>query len=236
TVLSSGTILAAFPALALDQSVVTPKGMIVAGHPLAVESGLKVLRAGGTACDAFVATAATLSITLTDMMGPLGSGFALVYTPDGENKNVQAIDYNGVAPAATDPAKYETMEHKRRGILAPTVPGNLKGWEEVHEKCGRLPWADLWADAIDYAENGWPIDTATAFHINRHIPELAPWPTWGDEFLVDGEGPVAGYMQKRPDLAATYRTIAETGSDAVYNGPVGDQIVAFMEKEGGLIT
>src|SRR5690606_39286675 len=91
TVLSSGTILAAFPALALDQSVVTPKGMIVAGHPLAVESGLKVLRAGGTACDAFVATAATLSITLTDMMGPLGSGFALVYTPDGENKNVQAI-------------------------------------------------------------------------------------------------------------------------------------------------
>lgn len=235
TILSSG-VMVAVPAFALDQSVVTPNGMIVAGHPLAVESGLKILRAGGTACDAFVATAATLSITLTDMMGPLGSGFALLYTPNGENKSVQAIDYNGVAPAATDVAKFKSMEDKRRGILAPTVPGNLKGWEEIHQKCGVLPWADLWADAIGYAENGWPIDTATAFHITRHIPELAPWPTWGEEFLVNGEGPVAGSMQKRPELGATYRKFAELGSAAVYDGPVGDQIVAFMEKEGGLIT
>src|SRR5690606_6507007 len=82
------------PAFALDQAVVTPKAMIVAGHPLAVESGLKILRAGGTACDAFVATAATLSLNQTDMMGPLGSGFALVYTPNGEDKDVQAIDFN----------------------------------------------------------------------------------------------------------------------------------------------
>lgn len=224
------------PAFALDQAVVTPKAMIVAGHPLAVESGLKILRAGGTACDAFVATAATLSLNQTDMMGPLGSGFALVYTPNGEDKDVQAVDFNGVAPAATDPAKFQSMEDKRRGILAPTVPGALKGWEEIHQKCGRLPWADLWADAIDYAENGWPIDTATAFHISRHIPELAPWPTWGEEFLTDGEAPKAGYMLKRPDVAQSYRVFADMGSDAVYNGPIGDKIVEFMEKEGGLIT
>lgn len=238
--LSAGTMLGglllALPAHALDQSVVTPRAMIVAGHPLAVESGIKAMRAGGTACDAFVATAATLSLMQTDMMGPLGSGFALVHTPNGENKGVQAIDYNGVAPAATDPKKFETMEHKRRGILAPTVPGALKGWEEVHKKCGKLPWADLWADAIGYAENGWPLDPASAFHITRHIPELAPYPTWGDEFLVEGDAPAAGYMLKRPDVAASYRQFAEKGSAALYDGPVGDQLVAFMEKEGGLIT
>lgn len=238
--LSAGTMLGglllALPAHALDQSVVTPRAMIVAGHPLAVESGIKAMRAGGTACDAFVATAATLSLMQTDMMGPLGSGFALVHTPNGENKGVQAIDYNGVAPAATDPKKFETMEHKRRGILAPTVPGALKGWEEVHKKCGKLPWADLWADAIGYAENGWPLDPASAFHITRHIPELAPYPTWGDEFLVKGDAPAAGYMLKRPDVAASYRQFAEKGSAALYDGPVGDQLVAFMEKEGGLIT
>lgn len=224
------------PALALDQAVVAPRAMVVAGHPLAVESGIKVLRAGGTACDAFVATSATLSIMLTDMMGPLGSGYALIHMPGSENKGVQAIDYNGVAPAATDPAKFETMEHKRRGILAPTVPGALKGWEEVHQKCGKLPWKDLWVDAIGYAENGWPLDPATAFHVKRHIPELAPWPTWGEEFLNNGEAPPAGYMLKRPNLAASYKQFAEMGSAALYGGPVGDQLVAFMEKEGGLIS
>lgn len=233
--LMAGTILG-LPAHALDQSVVAPNGMVVAGHPLAVESGVKTLRAGGTACDAYVATSATLSLMLTDMMGPLGSGYALVYTPGAEEEGVQAIDYNGVAPIATDPAKYETMEHKRRGILAPTVPGALKGWQEVHDKCGKLPWADLWADAISYAENGWPLDPATAFHVERHIPELAAYPTWGEEFLTDGEAPSAGYMHKRPELAETYRQFAEMGAGALYDGPVGDQLVAFMEEEGGLIT
>ncbi len=233
-VLIGSTALSA-SAWALDQAVVSPKAMIVAGHPLAVESGLKALRAGGSACDAFVATAATLSLTLTDMMGPLGSGYALIHKP-GDDVLVRAIDYNGVAPAATDIARYASMEDKRRGILAPTVPGNLKGWEAVHEDCGRLPWADLWADAIDYAENGWPIDTATAFHIGRHIPELAPYETWGEEFLNDGEPPKAGSIQRRPDLAETYKKFAELGSAALYDGTVGDQLVAFMEKEGGLIT
>lgn len=226
----------ALPALALDQPVVAPNGMVVAGHPLAVASGMKALRAGGTACDAYVATAATLSIMLNDMMGPLGSGYALVYTPDGDPRTVQAIDYNGVAPAATDPAMYKTMEDKRRGLLAPTVPGNLKGWEAIHDRCGVLPWADLWADAIDYAENGWPVDPMTSGIIKGFMVELAPWPTWGEEFLVNGDAPPPGYMLKRPELAASYRTIAELGSDAVYNGPIGDAIVAFMEKEGGLIT
>jgi gamma-glutamyltranspeptidase len=230
-----GATVLSTPALALDQSVVSPKAMIVAGHPLAVESGLKALRAGGSACDAFVATAATLSLTLTDMMGPLGSGFALIHKP-GDEKQVRAIDFNGVAPLATDISKFASMEDKRRGILAPTVPGNLKGWEAIHQDCGRLPWADLWADAIDYAENGWPIDTATAFHIGRHIPELAPYESWGEEFLDDGEPPKAGSMQRRPELAASYKLFAELGSAALYNGPVGEKLVAFMEKEGGLIT
>src|SRR5690606_17879990 len=97
------------PAFALDQAVVTPKAMIVAGQPLAAEPGLKILRAGGAACQACVATAATLSLNQTDMMGPRASGFALVYTPSGEDQDARAIDYSGVAPAATDPAKFKSM-------------------------------------------------------------------------------------------------------------------------------
>jgi len=220
---------------ALDRSVVAPRGMVVAGHPLAVASGMKALQNGGTACDAYVATAATLSIPLTDMMGPLGSGYALLHLADEDDK-VLAIDYNGVAPLATDPALFTSQEAKRRGILAPTVPGAIKGWHAVHDKCGVLPWADLWEDAIFYAENGWNLDTDTAGIINRHIAELTIFPTWLNEFLPDGEKVAPGQLHKRPDLAESYRLIAEHKSDAVYNGPIGEKLVAFMEKEDGLIT
>lgn len=231
-----GALAAAAPALALDQAVVAPRGMISAGHPLAVASGLNALRKGGTACDAAVAAAATLSVPMVDMMGPLGSGFALIYTPGKGDNSVRAIDYNGVAPKATDPALYKTMEHKRRGILAPTVPGNLKGWEAIHKDCGRLPWADLWQDAIHYAEKGWNLDPATVGHINRHIPELGIYQSWVDEFLNDGNPVAVGDLQVRPELAESYKLFAEQGSDALYKGPVGEKLVAFMEKEGGLIT
>ena len=221
------------PAAALDRTVVTHNAMVAAGHPLAVQAGIKALQNGGTACDAAVATAAVLSITMTDMMGPAGSGYALLWNQ--EAGELKAIDYNGVAPLATDPALF-TMEGKRRGILAPTVPGALKGWEAIHQDCGQLEWASLWEDAIAYAEDGWPIDTDTAFHIRRHIPELGIYPTWVDAFLIDGRAPERGEILRRPNLAATYRQFAEQGAAALYGGDVGERFAAFMEAEGGLIT
>ena len=218
---------------ALDRSMVGVNGMVVAGHPLAAQAGLKVLQGGGTACDAAVATASVLSIAMTDMMGPAGSGYALLW--DAQKKELTSIDYNGVAPAATDPKKFD-MAKKLRGPMAPTVPGALKGWEEVHKKCGNRPWAELWQDAINYAENGWPVDTESNFHIKRHISDLGIYETWAKEFLVDNDAPGAGYILKRKDLAETYKALAAKGSDALYKGEVGDKIVAFLKKEGGLIS
>ena len=218
---------------ALDRSMVGVNGMVVAGHPLAAQAGLKVLQGGGTACDAAVATASVLSIAMTDMMGPAGSGYALLW--DAQKKELTSIDYNGVAPAATDPKKFD-MAKKLRGPMAPTVPGALKGWEEVHKKCGNRPWAELWQDAINYAENGWPVDTESNFHIKRHISDLGIYETWTKEFLVDNDAPGAGYILKRKDLAETYKALAAKGSDALYKGEVGDKIVAFLKKEGGLIS
>ncbi len=225
--------LLAGPALALDRAVVGTNGMVVAGHPLAVQAGLRVLQAGGNACDAAVATATVLSLGMPDMMGPAGSGYALLW--DGQKKELSAIDYNGVAPAATDPKKFD-MAKKLRGPMAPTVPGTLKGWEAVHKKCGSKPWAELWQDAINYAENGFPIDAESAFHIKRHIPEIGTNETWAKEFLVNNDAPTAGYLVKRKDLAATYRAFASKGSDALYKGEVGDKLVAYMKKAGGLIS
>jgi gamma-glutamyltranspeptidase/glutathione hydrolase len=219
-------------ASALDRPVVASNGMIVAGHPLAVQAGLKVLLDGGNACDAAVAVATSLSVTMTDMMGPLGSGYALIW--DANKKQVSAIDYNGVAPLATDPKKFD-MEKKRRGILAATVPGALKGWEEIHKKCGSKPWADLWQDAIRLAE-GRPLDAESALHIRRHIPEIGLYETWAAEFLDNGQAPAPGAIHRRAALAETYRQFAKLGSDALYKGPVGEQLASFMQASGGLIS
>ena len=228
-----GSMVAFSQAVALDRSVVGKNGMVVAGHPLAVQAGLKVLQAGGTACDAAVATSTVLSITMTDMMGPAGSGYALIWEP--QKKELSSIDYNGVAPAATDPKKFD-MAKKLRGPLAPTVPGALKGWEAVHQKCGNRPWADLWQDAIAYAETGWPLDTESNFHIKRHIPEIGINESWAKEFLVNNDAPGPGHVLRRQDLAQSYKAFATQGADALYKGDVGDKLVAFMKKEGGLIT
>ena len=226
-------LIFAGPAAAVDRTVVAKNGMVVAGHPLAVESGIRTLRAGGTACDAAIATAATLSVMMPDMMGPAGSGFALLW--DAKKKDLSAIDYNGVAPKATNAAQY-TLEKKRRGFWAPTVPANLKGWEAVHRKCGKLKWAALWEDAIGYAQTGRPLDFDSAFHIRRHVTELGIYDGWNREFLVNGNAPAVGALQIRKDLASSYRLFAKMGSKALYGGPVGDKLVAYTQKNGGLIS
>ena len=234
--LATAAVLAALfgaSAKAVDTPVVGRNGIISAGHPLAVMAGMKVLASGGNACDAAVATSTVLSIAMTDMMGPLGSGYALLW--DAEREELSAVDYNGVAPRKTDPALYD-MEKKRRGILAPTVPGALMGWEAIHAKCGTKPWAELWQDAIDLATNGNPLDLVSADTIRRFQDELEAYPTWADEFLVNDEPPAAGYLLRRPDVAKTYQQFAAMGSDALYLGPVGEQLTGFMERSGGLIT
>ena len=219
---SAAVLAAAFTASvpAANKPITGRNGIVSAGHPLAVMAGMQVLASGGNACDAAIATSTVLSIAMTDMMGPLGSGYALVW--DADSEELTALDYNGVAPARTDPKLYD-MAKKRRGILAPTVPGALMGWEAIHEKCGSKPWAELWQDAINLAAEGNPLDLDSAATIHRFEPELRSYSTWADEFLVDGQPPPPGYLLKRPDVAKTYEQFARMGSEALYRGPVGEQ-------------
>jgi gamma-glutamyltranspeptidase/glutathione hydrolase len=231
--LVAGGLMVAPAAAALDRPVVGANGMVVAGHPLAVQAGIKTLQSGGTACDAAVATATVLSVVMADMIGPAGSGYALLWDP--QKKEVSALDYNGVAPLAADPAKFDAAK-KARGPLAPTVPGALKGWEAIHKRCGAKPWAELWQDAIAYAENGWAVDPESSANIKRHAEELGGYATWAREFLVNGDGPAPGFILKRSELGRTYRAFALKGADALYKGEVGDRIVAFLKREGGLIA
>ena len=124
------------------------RGAVAANHPLATQAGLLALRAGGNAVDAAVATAVTLSVVEPMMSGLGGDGFYHVY----EQATGRAVVFNGTgpAPAAASPERY-AGGIPRIGPLSVSVPGTLAGLDAMHKSFGRLPWRDLFAEAIAFA-------------------------------------------------------------------------------------
>ena len=221
-------------------------GAVTAGHPLAAQAGLHVLRSGGNAVDAAVATAATLSVVMPDMNGPLGYGFALIAMA-GERAPV-ALDMHGVAPRGVDRGQFaEALRSPIPGTRARTgpivrgprsclVPGNLRGWEAMLRRDGRLSFADVLRPAIDYAEQGRPVDEEGARHIRRHVAELGGFRSWADVFMPGGRVPGTGQRLVMAQLAKTFRRVAREGADVVYRGEVAHEIARFFADEGGWIT
>jgi gamma-glutamyltranspeptidase/glutathione hydrolase len=221
-------------------------GAVTAGHPLAAQAGLHVLRSGGNAVDAAVATAAALCVVMPDMNGPLGYGFALV-AMSNEAAPV-ALDMHGTAPRALDREQFAAAlgapvpgARARsgpivRGPLSCLVPGNLRGWEAMLERHGRMRFAEVLGPAIQYAEQGRPVDEEGARHINRHVAELGGFRSWAETFLPQGRAPVTGQRLVMSRLAHALRLVAVRGADIVYNGELAEEIARFFADEGGWIT
>jgi gamma-glutamyltranspeptidase/glutathione hydrolase len=220
-------------------------GAVTAGHPLAAQAGVRILLGGGNAVDAAIATAAALCVVMPDMIGPLGYGFALVAMADAPAPVV--CDMNGVAPRAVDarafadavrgavPGARARTGPMVRGPRSATVPGNLRGWEAMLQRHGRRTLAAVLQPAIEYAEQGRPLDPEGAAHIKRHVAELGSVPSWADIFLAGGAAPPTGHRLVMRRLAATLRTIAARGADAAYTGEVGEEIARFFAEAGGWI-
>ena len=221
-------------------------GAVTAGHPLAAQAGLHILRSGGNAVDAAVATAAALCVVMPDMNGPLGYGFALI-AMTGESAPV-ALDMHGTAPRALDREQFAAALRASggpararagpivRGPLSCLVPGNLRGWEAMLQRYGRMTFAEVLRAAIDYAEQGRPVDDEGARHIQRHISELGGFRSWSEAFLPGGNAPAPGQRLVMGRLANTLRLIAAHGSDVVYDGELAEEIGHFFANEGGWIT
>ena len=221
-------------------------GAITAGHPLAAQAGLHILRSGGNAVDAAVATAAALSVVMPDMNGPFGYGFALIAMAN-ESAPV-ALDMHGTAPRGLDGEQFAAALRAPgsgsrartgpivRGPRSCLVPGNLRGWESMLERYGRMPFAEVLRPAIEYAEQGRPLDHEGAFHIQRHISELGAFRSWAEVFLQQGKAPAAGQRLVMERLANTLRLVALHGADVVYTGELAEQIAQFFADEGGWIT
>ena len=212
------------------------RGMVVAPHSLASEAGLAVLRDGGTAIEAAVATASTLAVVYPHMTGIGGDAFWLAKAADGP---VRYIGGCGAATADRD-------EYARRGLeaiptrgpeAALTVAGAVSSWEAAldlsnREWGGRLPSARLLEEAIHHAEAGYPVTASQACVTAARRGELSPVPGFAETFLENGMHRPAGAIETQPRLAATLRRLAGEGMEGFYRGDLARSIADDLARVG----
>ncbi len=215
--------------------VFAPRGMVSTPHYLASASGLDALRRGGSAVDAAIAANATLCVVYPHMCGLGGDGFWLVAGPD--TGGVQALDASGPAARAATRKYYRqhgcTDEIPARGPLAVlTTPGAVDGWRVAHERYGRLPWASLFADAIEYARSGMAVTHSLAEWLAADESILRQCPGTARTFLPGKRPPRVGERLVQPELAHTLQLLAETGARAFYEGPIARRICDALAPAG----
>jgi gamma-glutamyltranspeptidase/glutathione hydrolase len=241
TAIGGGTVsaqAAADPHAPLD--VVARHGMVAAAHPLAAQAGVDVMKAGGNAIDAAIATALTLNVVEPNASGLGGGGFMVIrFAKTGD---VVVIDYREKAPSSATRDMYASDQAKKElwtqlGGKAIGVPGTLKGLEMALQMYGTFTFADVAAPAIRLAEEGFEVSSELSGIIKDNYEKLAKYNDPDKvPYFSDGLPLEAGDILRNPELAATFRLIAEKGSDALYRGPVGEAIVAAVNKSGGSMT
>ncbi|UTW56950.1 gamma-glutamyltransferase [Kordiimonas sp. SCSIO 12610] len=216
-------------------------GMVVSQEYFASEAGLEILRAGGNAVDAAVATGFALAVTHPQAGNIGGGGFMMVYLKD-QDKTI-AIDYREMAPKAAHrdlflDANGDVDNARARFSYQSTgVPGTVMGLTQALEKYGTLPLDKVMAPAIRLARDGFEVPWALADSLNRFQQRLKSDEATAKYFYkTDGTPYVAGELLKQTDLAATLQAVADNGAKGFYEGWVADKIVATMQANDGIIT
>jgi gamma-glutamyltranspeptidase/glutathione hydrolase len=218
-------------------AVTAPSAMIASNSRLASEAGLEVLRRGGNAVDAAVATGFALAVTYPRAGNLGGGGFMVVHLADGR---AAAIDYRETAPGAATRTMYldadgEPTDRSQVGHLAVAVPGAVAGMADALRRYGTLPLAAVIAPAIRLAEGGFPVDSTLHLSLRSDSAKLVRYA--GAGLFYPGGRPLApGATLVQADLARTLRRIAERGAQEFYTGETADLLVAEMRRGGGIIT
>ena len=225
------------------------QGMVVAAHPLASAAGEAMLKAGGFAVDAAVATSFALAVVRPQSTGIGGGGFLLYH--QAIDKSTRAYDFRERAPTlATRDMFLDTRGHPTsfryngidipdsavNGHLAVAVPGLVRGLVELHAKYGKLPLAQVLAPAIKIAESGFPVYPALAKLLLQRESVLKHFPGTFKIFFRRGKPLQTGELLIQKDLAWTLRQIAARGAAGFYDGAVANLIVAEMQRGKGLVT
>ncbi|HUG16610.1 MAG TPA: gamma-glutamyltransferase, partial [Thermomicrobiales bacterium] len=210
------------------------RGAVASAHPLASIAGLNMLQRGGNAVDAAIAIAAALNVVEPYMSGAGGVGYMTIRVP-GERTPI-VLDYIGRAPAAAHLECFAVEGSKDDGILSPLVPGAMGGWLAALERYGSMDRATVFAPAIDYAENGFPVTIKNHMFMLGSLDRLRRWPTSTEAYLIDGDTPSPGAILTQPNLARTFRAVVEGGAGVFYRGAIAEEIARFSQANGGLLT
>jgi gamma-glutamyltranspeptidase/glutathione hydrolase len=212
--------------------------MVATSQPLAVQSGIEILKAGGNAADAAVATAAALAVTDPTSTGIGGDCFALFFR--GDDKSIHSLNGSGRAPKKLTLA----LLHAEGFVdeLPPfhphtvTVPGACAGWCDLVEKHGNLKIGDVLAPAIRLSEEGFPVSPLTAHAWKRGADRQRSEFPGGMELTIDGRAPQAGELFHNPGLSKTLQRVAQGGSEAFYHGEIARAITDAIQGSGGVLS
>ena len=231
-------IPAAWPHTPDEPPATAEHGMVTTDAPLATEVGVRILRDGGNAIDAAVATAFALAVVYPEAGNLGGGGFIVARMADG---TTASLDFREKAPLAASKNMYvdaqgNVTDASVIGYLASGVPGAVAGLHAAHERFGTLPWRDVVEPAVELAEDGFIVNERFASTVENATDRLGPFAGSRELFMPNGVPIAEGTRWRNPDLAATLRRIAEHGAAGFYEGETADLIVAEMERGGGLIT
>lgn len=235
---SSGTIVV--PPSTSYVPVPAEHGIVVSSHAIASQVGVEVLRNGGNAVDAAVATGLALAVVHPAAGNIGGGGFMIVRWNDG---TTTSFDFRERAPAAAHSRMYvdeqgryiDDLNHE--GYLSVGVPGTVAGFDLALKRFGSLGWSQLTVPAIHLAENGFPLSWAMASDFRSLRSDWLRYSASARVFLRSDDSPFeAGDVWRQPDLASTLRRIQSDGRDGFYRGETAKLLAADMKAHGGLIT
>jgi len=218
--------------------VLARHGMVATSDPLAAQAGLDILRQGGNAIDAAVATGAVLDVTSQNDTGIGGDLFALVYI--AKEKKLYALNSAGWAPTGWTPEFFTTTLGVKNvpgnGVNAATVPGAVSGYDALLKRFGTLGFKETFARAARLAEEGWGLAERRHSDLKNATNGLRNDPDSKDTFLADGQTPALYSIIRNPGLAKALRLIQTEGRDAFYRGAIADAIVAKIQANKGVMT
>ena len=217
--------------------VIATNGVAATSHPLATQTAISILKAGGNAIDAAIAANAVLGLVEPTGCGIGGDLFAIVWSAD--DKKLYGLNSSGPAPKNIS---IDKLKAKGISIIPPygplpvTVPGAVAGWKALHSKFGSLNFELLFNDAINYAENGFPVTELIAYYLNRSSEVFKDYPNFMKIWMPNGKTPLKGEIFKNKLLANDYRLIAKSYGEDFYKGNIAKNIVESINSQGGYFT
>ena len=211
-------------------------GLVATSQPLAAEAGLQILREGGNAMDAAIATAAALNVVEPQSTGIGGDMFMLYW--DADSRELLGLNGSGKSPVKATFSRYrEFSSMPETGIYSCTLPGAVDGWFAAHERygSGKKKMSELLGPAIQYAENGFPLSPIISRAWANQTEKLKKCTYSHRIYLPAGRPPKVGERFRNPKLGESLRVIADGGREAFYEGPIAEEIVRYTKGIGGLL-